>query len=145
MKTALNYNENGGDATVIGGTLTVTGTLEIAEGATVTGVVTAEVIDALTSTEAGKALSAKQGKELKTLVDAKIPTVSIIDTLVSIDATKVLSAKQGKALKDLIDAIPEQGVATLQANSTASDVAGLVVDFNALLGKLKVAGLMATE
>lgn len=30
-----------------------------------------------------------------------------------------------------------------QANSTATDVAGLVTDFNALLAKLKAAGLMA--
>lgn len=32
--------------------------------------------------------------------------------------------------------------ATLQADSTAADVAGLVTDFNALLAKLKAAGLM---
>ncbi|MFN4288902.1 MAG: hypothetical protein ACK4E3_10460 [Brevundimonas sp.] len=34
--------------------------------------------------------------------------------------------------------------ATAQANSTASDVAGLVSDFNALLGRLRTAGLMET-
>ena len=33
----------------------------------------------------------------------------------------------------------------LQADSTATSVAGLVTDFNALLAKLKAAGLMATE
>ena len=33
--------------------------------------------------------------------------------------------------------------AATQANSTASDVAGLVTDFNALLAKLKAAGIMA--
>lgn len=32
-----------------------------------------------------------------------------------------------------------------QADSTATDAAGLVTDFNALLAKLKVAGLMAAE
>jgi len=32
--------------------------------------------------------------------------------------------------------------AATQANSTATDVAGLVTDFNALLAKLKTAGLM---
>lgn len=32
--------------------------------------------------------------------------------------------------------------AALQADSTAADVAGLVIDFNALLAKLKAAGLM---
>lgn len=35
--------------------------------------------------------------------------------------------------------------AETQADSTASDVAGLVADFNALLAKLKDAGLMASE
>ncbi|KAF1008987.1 MAG: hypothetical protein GAK28_00619 [Luteibacter sp.] len=34
-------------------------------------------------------------------------------------------------------------MAATQANSTATDVAGLVTDFNALLAKLKTAGLMA--
>ncbi|QYG88344.1 head fiber protein [Bacillus atrophaeus] len=33
--------------------------------------------------------------------------------------------------------------AAAQANSTATDIAGLVTDFNTLLGKLKSAGLMS--
>lgn len=33
--------------------------------------------------------------------------------------------------------------AATQANSSATDVAGLVTDFNALLAKLKAAGIMA--
>lgn len=36
-------------------------------------------------------------------------------------------------------------VAENQADSTATDVAGLVTDFNALLTKLKAAGLMDTD
>ncbi len=36
-------------------------------------------------------------------------------------------------------------VAENQANSTATDVAGLVLDINALLTKLKAAGLMAAD
>jgi hypothetical protein len=35
--------------------------------------------------------------------------------------------------------------ATFQANSIAVDAAGLVTDFNDLLGKLKAAGIMASE
>lgn len=35
--------------------------------------------------------------------------------------------------------------AAFQADSTASTIAGLVLDFNALLAKLKAAGLMASE
>ncbi len=34
-------------------------------------------------------------------------------------------------------------MAATQANSTATDVAGVVADFNALLAKIKAAGLMA--
>jgi len=36
-------------------------------------------------------------------------------------------------------------VAENQAESTATDAAGLVTDFNALLAKLKAAGLMAAD
>lgn len=35
--------------------------------------------------------------------------------------------------------------AAFQANSTATEIAGLVTDFNLLLAKLKAAGLMSTE
>ena len=35
--------------------------------------------------------------------------------------------------------------ATAQSDSTATDVAGIVADFNALLAKLRTAGLMASE
>lgn len=60
-------------------------------------------------------------------------------------------------IKDLDDKLASLGVVdltayakktdipkmTTQANSTATDVAGLVADFNALLAKLKSAGLMS--
>lgn len=36
-------------------------------------------------------------------------------------------------------------IAENQADSTATDVAGLVTDFNALLAKLKAAGLMVAD
>lgn len=36
-------------------------------------------------------------------------------------------------------------IAENQADSTATDTAGLVTDFNALLAKLKAAGLMAAD
>jgi Head fiber protein. len=36
-------------------------------------------------------------------------------------------------------------IAENQANSTATDVAGLVTDFNALLAKLKTAGFMVAD
>ena len=49
-----------------------------------------------------------------------------------------LEIKQGSSVTGL-------PVAANQADSTATDVAGLVTDFNALLAKLKAAGLMADE
>ena len=49
-----------------------------------------------------------------------------------------LEIKQGASVTGL-------PVAENQANSTATDVTGLVTDFNALLTKLKAAGLMVAD
>jgi len=65
MSNVKNYTEQGGQKTVIGGTLT------IESGATVEGVVSASVVDALNSTSATSALSAKQGKVLNDALTAK--------------------------------------------------------------------------
>lgn len=65
MYNTKNYTEQGGDKTVIGGTLA------IEAGASVTGITTETIVDNLTSTYTNKALSAKQGKVLKDAVDAK--------------------------------------------------------------------------
>lgn len=107
MSNVKNYTEQGGEKTVIGGALEIVsgGKLTIAEGASVEGVITAPVVDALNSTSATSALSAKQGKVLNDALAAK--------------------------------------TAANQADSTATEVAGLVTDFNALLAKLIAAGLMA--
>jgi hypothetical protein len=109
MSNVKNYTEQGGEKTVIGGELEITasGKLTIVEGASVEGVVSAPVVDALDSTSATSALSANQGKVLNDALTAK--------------------------------------TAASQEDSTAADVAGLVTDFNALLAKLKAAGLMAAE
>lgn len=50
----------------------------------------------------------------------------------------VLEIKEGASVMGL-------PVAENQADSTATDVAGLVTDFNALLAKLKAAGLMESD
>lgn len=107
MSNVKNYTEQGGERTVIGGELEIAAgaTLAIAEGATVGGVVSAPVVDALNSTSTTSALSANQGKVLNDALTAK--------------------------------------TAANQADSTATEVAGLVTDFNALLAKLIAAGLMA--
>lgn len=55
-----------------------------------------------------------------------------------------LEIKEGATVTGLPggDGVPQ---AAAQADSTAADVAGLVTDFNALLAKLKAAGLMAAD
>jgi hypothetical protein len=50
----------------------------------------------------------------------------------------VLEIKEGASVMGL-------PIAENQADSTATDVAGLVTDFNALLAKLKAAGLMEAD
>lgn len=52
-----------------------------------------------------------------------------------------LEILEGAQVKGLPSATP----AANQADSTASDVEGLVADFNSLLAKLKAAGLMAGD
>lgn len=100
MYNTKNYMEQGGEKTVIGGTL------EILDGASVTGMTTATIVDNLTTDDATKALSAKQGKALKTLIDGKT------------------AANQA---------------ASVEAASPT------VAEFNALLTKLKAAGLMVAD
>jgi hypothetical protein len=73
MSNVKNYTEQGGETTVIGGTLeiTSTGTLVVDAAATVEGVVSAPIVDALTSTSTTSALSANQGKVLSDAIAAK--------------------------------------------------------------------------
>lgn len=123
-----NYSTDGGDKLVIGGTL------EIADGASVTGITTATIVDNLTSTDATKALSAKQGKALN---DAKVSIAAIVNDLTTGGVAVPLSAEQGKVLAGR--------VAANQAASTAADIPGVLADLNALLTKLKAAGLMAAD
>lgn len=107
-----NYSTNGGDKLVIGGTL------EVKEGATVTGIVSATVVDNLTSDDATKALSAKQGKALKTLVDAKYT-----------------AANATEAVAGLVKTAANVPVAAGESPTKA--------EFDALLAALVAAGLMA--
>ena len=61
------------------------------------------IVDNLTTDDATKVLSAKQGKVLNDNVALKVNTSDIVNNLTSTDTNKPLSANQGKALKDLID------------------------------------------
>lgn len=109
-----NYSEMGGDKLVIGGTL------EIAPGASVTGITTATLVDNLTSTDATKALTAKQGKVLKDTINAKYTAA---------DATTAVAGlvKQSATVAEAVG-----------ANPTAAE-------FKALLDALKTAGIMAAN
>ncbi|WP_434655750.1 head fiber protein [Thermoanaerobacterium thermosaccharolyticum] len=118
-----NYTEQGGEKTVIGGTL------EIKEGASVTGLSADPLLMATEETLGGvKAAAADEGDtvEIKIGEDGKLyaPTYPT-------DATESVSGLVKMAAN--------------QADSIAEDTATLVTDFNALLAKLKAAGLMAAD
>lgn len=105
----LNYLTDGGDKMVIGGTL------EILEGASVTGLPACH-IDAATANTLGTIKAAAKTEN---------------------ETTEV---KIGSDKKLYVPAIP---CTENQADSTAASVSDLVTDFNTLLSKLKSAGLMA--
>jgi hypothetical protein len=109
-----NYTEQGGEKTVIGGTL------EIQAGASVTGITTATIVDALNSDDATKALSAKQGKALKTLVDGKYTAAN------ATSATAGLVKQAAKV-------------------AAAAGDAPTKAEFDALIASLVTAGIMAAE
>jgi hypothetical protein len=118
-----NYTEQGGEKTVIGGTL------EIKEGATVTGLSANPLLMATEETLGGvKAAAAGESDtvEIKIGEDGKLYTPAY-----PTDATE--------------QAVGLVKMAANQADSTAEDTATLVADFNALLSKLKAAGLMAPD
>lgn len=115
MRTALNYTENGGDVTHIGGTLA------IEAGASVTGITTATLVNDLTTGGANKALTAEQGKTLKTAVDAKYTAA---------DATAAAAG-----LVKMAANVPQSAEAT--SPTTA--------EFNALLTALKAAGVITAD
>ena len=114
---AKNYTEQGGEKTVIGGTL------EIQEGASVTGLPSSQVPAATETTLGGVKATTKT--ETYT-VAAKIGT-------------------DGNLYVPSYPTVPEIPVAQNQVASTAEDIAGLLSDFNTLLTKLKTAGLMAPD
>ena len=118
-----NYPDQAGEKTVIGGTL------EIKEEASVTGLSANPLLVATEETLGGvKAAAADEGDtvEIKIGEDGKLyaPTYPT-------DATESVSGLVKMAAN--------------QADSIAEDTATLVTDFNALLAKLKAAGLMAAD
>lgn len=112
----LNYTEQGGEKTVIGGEVEILGTLTIDDGATVAGVVTAAVVNNLTTTTTGKALDAAQGKALKALVDAKYTAANATDAVAGL-VKQAANAPEAAAdnptaeeFKALLDALIDAGI-----------------------------------
>ena len=113
-----NYTEQGGDKTVIGGTL------EIKEGATVVGLSPSSEITAATKTKLGGIKA-----------DSKTET----------DTVAVKIGTDAKLYVPTYPELPNLPVAENQALSTAEDIETLVIDFNNLLTKLKAAGIMIDD
>jgi hypothetical protein len=117
MSNVINYTEQGGEKTVIGGTL------EIKEGASVTGL-PSPVLPVATEAVLGGIKSAEKSETY---------------------TVEVRIGEDGKLYVPTYPVETEVPVAANQPNSAASDVPGLLADFNALLSKLIAAGLMAAE
>ncbi len=112
-----NYTEQGGEKTVIGGTL------EIKEGASVTGLSPHQITIATETALGG----------IKAAIKSETDTVPV-----KIDDDGILYVPT-------YPVAPEIPVADYQAPSTAEDIPGLLADFNALLTKLVSAGIMAAD
>jgi len=111
-----NYMAHGGNELVIGGTLTVL------EGATVTGLA-----------------------DVSQLVPATENALGCVKAAAKAD-TDTVPAKIGSDGKLYVPAYPDEVTpAANQADSTAATIAALKEDFNALLTKLKTAGLMVAD
>ena len=110
MYNVKNDTEQNGEKTVIGGIL------EIKAGGSVTGITTATIVDALTSDDATKALSAKQGKALKTAVDAKYTAANATTAAAGLVkqsanvAEAVGTAPTATEYKALLDALIAAGI-----------------------------------
>ncbi len=121
---AKNYMAQGGDRLVIGGSL------EILEGASVTGLPPATVSAATEETIGGVIAAAKTETDT---VEAKIGE----DRKLYVPPYTLPAA--------VADTIGGVKLAANQAASTATEVSGLVTEFNTLLAALKAAGIMAAD
>ena len=118
-----NYTEQGGEKTVIGGTL------EIKEGASVTGL-SANPLLVATEETLGGVKAAAAGED------------NTVEVKIGEDGKLYAPAYPATATESAAGLVK---MAANQADSTAEDTAALVTDFNALLAKLKAAGLMTAD
>lgn len=119
-----NYQKQGGDEWVIGGTLT------ISPGATVAGMTEAAVLSAASASALGGVIAATAGAG------------DTVECKINASTKKLYVAPPAAATAAAAGVVK---AAANQADSTADAVADLVDDFNALLAKLVAAGLMAAE
>ena len=155
-----NYTEQGGEKTVIGGTL------EIKEGASVTGlsadpllVATGDTLGGVKAAAAGEddTVEVKIGDDSKLYVQAlAAATDETLGGVIADEATEdyTVEVKIGEDHKLYVPTYPTDATESVsglvkaaanQADSIAEDTATLVTDFNALLANLKAAGLMADQ
>ena len=123
-RNCKNYLTDGGDRLVIGGSL------EILEGASVTGLPPATAAVATEETLGGVIATAKTETDT---VEAKIGEDHKLYV-----PPYTLSA----AMTDTLGGVK---LAANQTASTATEVSGLVTEFNTLLAALKAAGIMAAD
>jgi len=121
---AKNYMAQGGDRLVIGGTL------EIKEGASVTGLPAATASAATEETLGGVFAAAKSETDT---VEAKIGEDHKLYV-----PPYTLPAAESVTLGGVM-------LTANQAASTATELSGLVTEFNTLLAALKAAGIMAAD
>ena len=121
---AKNYMAQGGERLVIGGSL------EILEGASVTGLPAATVTVATEEALGGVLAAAKTETDT---VEAKIGE----DHKLYVPPYTLPAA--------VADTIGGVKLAANQAASTATEVSGLVTEFNTLLAALKAAGIMTAD
>ena len=121
---AKNYMAQGGEKLVIGGSL------EILEGASVTGLPPASVSAATEETLGGVLAAAKTETDT---MEAKIGE----DHKLYVPPYTLPAA-----VSDMLGGVK---LAANQAASTATEVSGLVTELNTLLAALKAAGIMAAD
>ena len=121
---AKNYMAQGGDTLVIGGVL------RILEGASVTGLPPVTVVAATEETLGGVVAATKTVSDT---VEAKIGEDHKLYV-----PPYMLPAAEAATLGGVL-------LAANQAASAATELSGLVIEFNTLLAALKAAGIMAAD
>jgi len=94
--------------------------------------------DELTSLEAADIIPAGVITNAELADDVKVGSLTALTTTAKSSVTAALNEVDGLAHNAL------SRIAVAQADSVATDVGGLVADFNALLAKLRTAGLLAS-